>query len=287
MSGRGSCERPNLHLSRQTRKAKERLLRACATTPLSTSALRAGLQNTDHKSLIFLAMSNDQTSRHRGTSSAAHSSSVKIMNLRLCFLLSMAFTRCHGFVPTLRVSGLTRLVKLNESNDADNDPLGDDDDEIAPGKMRVSEIKAELEVREVDYSDCFDKESLVARLHESRATGKASPKIIEKFNKQKLEETFKEEKLELTDDDLLAATANDGTLPGGMQPEQFKQLISNPEVMALLQSPKVQEAMQLMMTGGRAELESKVKEDPELQETIAKLDSVISGGTADDDEPFQ
>lgn len=70
-------------------------------------------------------------------------------------------------------------------------------------------------------------------------------------------------------------TASDGTLPGGMDPDTFKKLIGNPEVMALLQSPKLQEAMQLMMTCGQEELEKKMTEDPELQKVVQKLDSVL------------
>ena len=51
---------------------------------------------------------------------------------------------------------------------------------------RQKEIKAELELRRVDFSDCFDKESLALRLAEARASGKADPEILDKFNKQKV-----------------------------------------------------------------------------------------------------
>ena len=153
---------------------------------------------------------------------------------------------------------------------------GDDDEEVVePGKMRVSEIKAELQLRGISYADCFDKESLIARLEAARASGKADPSILQNFNKQKLEQQFKEEKLELRDEYINAAVANDGTLPGGLTPDQFKKLTSNPEIMALLQSTMMQEAMTLMMTGGREELEKKLKENPELQETVRKLDKVM------------
>lgn len=90
-----------------------------------------------------------------------------------------------------------------------------------------------------------------------------------------LEQTFKEEKLDIKDEDLEKATASDGKLPGGMDPETFKKLIGNPEVMTLLQSPKMQEAMQLMMTCGQEELEKKMGEDPELQKVVQKLDGVM------------
>ena len=66
----------------------------------------------------------------------------------------------------------------------------DDEEEVEPGKMRVSEIKAELELRSVSYEDCFDKESLVARLESARAQGLADPSILDKFNRQKLEENI-------------------------------------------------------------------------------------------------
>lgn len=41
--------------------------------------------------------------------------------------------------------------------------------------MRVSEIKLELESLSIDYSDCFDKESLLERLHDAQS-GKVLPK---------------------------------------------------------------------------------------------------------------
>ena len=71
---------------------------------------------------------------------------------------------------------------------ADDDDDDDDEEEevVEPGKMRVSEIKAELDMRGINYKDCFDKESLQQRLSDARATGKANPKIIDNFNKQKV-----------------------------------------------------------------------------------------------------
>ena len=62
----------------------------------------------------------------------------------------------------------------------------DDEDDTEPGQMRVSEIKAELTMRKVDFGDCFDKESLVQRLTEARLSGKGDPSIIDDFNKQKV-----------------------------------------------------------------------------------------------------
>jgi hypothetical protein len=166
------------------------------------------------------------------------------------------------------------LASGTVSDDDDDDD--DDDEEIAPNNMRVAEIKAELDLREVSYADCFDKESLVERLEGARATGKANPKILEKFNKQKLEETFAEKKTEVTDEDINRAVAGDGRLPGGLTPDRYRKLTSNPEIMTLLQSTKMQEAMSLMMTGGQDELEGKLRDDPELKETLEKLSEIMA-----------
>ncbi len=152
---------------------------------------------------------------------------------------------------------------------------GDIEEFVEPGTMRVSEIRSELEMRGIDYFDCFDKESLAERLIEARATGKANPEIIEKFNKAKLEQTFREEKLEIKDEDLQKMTANDGTLPGGLSPETFQKMVGNAELMALLQSTKMQEAMKLIMTGGAEDFEKAMKADPELRETLGKLNQVM------------
>jgi hypothetical protein len=47
--------------------------------------------------------------------------------------------------------------------------------------------------------------------------------------------------------------------------------------MALLQNTKMQEAMKIMMTGGREKLEQKLRDDPELQEIVKALDKVLNG----------
>lgn len=170
------------------------------------------------------------------------------------------------------VTRLTRSSQTYMSEIVDGD-----DEEVEPGKMRVSEIKSELDMRGIKYTDCFDKESLVERLQEARAAGRADPSILNEFNKKKLEETFSGKKIEIRDEDLERIKANDGSLPGGMNPEMLKKLMGNSEIMALLQSPKMQEAMKLMMTGGREELEAAIVGDPELQQVIEKLNVVMGG----------
>lgn len=83
--------------------------------------------------------------------------------------------------------------------------------------------------------------------------------------------------MEIRDEDIAKATANDGSLPGGMDPEMFQKLANSPEIMTLLQNTKMQEAMKLMMTGGREELENAVKTDVELQQIVQKLDQLLRG----------
>jgi hypothetical protein len=179
----------------------------------------------------------------------------------------------HAFVvaPAARRTVLSSLFMSSEVSD-------DDDDEVVePGKMRVTEIKGELEMRGIRFDDCFDKEAMVERLEEARATGRADPSILKDFNKKKLEENFSGKKMEVTDEDLERIKANDGSLPGGMNPEMLKKLMGNPEIMALLQSPKMQVAMSVMMTGGREELDEAILRDPELQQVIQKLNTVMGG----------
>ena len=82
-----------------------------------------------------------------------------------------------------------KMTTTDESSAAIDEDDDDDEEEeevVEPGKMRVSEIKAELDMRGINYKDCFDKESLQQRLSDARATGKANPKIIDNFNKQKV-----------------------------------------------------------------------------------------------------
>ena len=101
-------------------------------------------------------------------------------------IVQNASTFCRGFdmigtrrsIP--RAFNSNDVLVLNSSNDSDNDMEEDDD----IGTMRISEMKSELKLRQVDFSDCFDKESLSRKLREARASGKADPTIIDQFNKQ-------------------------------------------------------------------------------------------------------
>lgn len=183
---------------------------------------------------------------------------VQVNTASLCIPLSASMVLYSGFFP-------------DESDD-------DEDDE--PGKMRVSEIKAELDLRKVSYADCFDKDSLVQRLTKARKEGAADPSILETFNKLNLDGIFSGESVQtmmkdMQDSDLEAAIAKDGTIPGGLKPDVFKKLISNPEILASLSSTKLQDAMKLMMTGNQSELEKKMEQDSELRQIVDKLDSTL------------
>ena len=177
--------------------------------------------------------------------------------------------------PTLAApSSLSRLHATGASaNEQDGViDLGEDDyEEVEPGKMRVSEIKAELNLRKVDYSDCFDKESLAARLANARMQGKADPSLVDDF-KQRIGE---KKSIDIDDEVLQSAVGGDGTLPGGMPPDMLKSLMANPELVELLQSEKMQSVMKLMMTGGQEAMQEAMEEDQEIYELVMKLNKVM------------
>merc|ERR1719438_528424 len=81
-------------------------------------------------------------------------------------------------------------------------------------QLLLSEIKAELSLRSVDYSDCFDKESLINKLAEARKEGKADPSLLNEFNKKKLESNMKGKSLsDISDEDISRIVGGDGNLP--------------------------------------------------------------------------
>ena len=91
----------------------------------------------------------------------------------------------------------------------------------------------------------------------------------------KADEVVLNEALALDDELIGKAAGGDGTLPGGMPPDMLKNLVSNPELMALMQNPKMQDVMKMMMTGGQEALEKAMKEDNEIYEIVTKLNSVM------------
>lgn len=61
----------------------------------------------------------------------------------------------------------------------------EDDEEVVPGKMKVSEIKAELDLRGVTSAGVVDRAELEALLLKARIEGKARPEILDTFNEQR------------------------------------------------------------------------------------------------------
>eukprot|EP00594_Rhizosolenia_setigera_P012449 CAMPEP_0178963460 /NCGR_PEP_ID=MMETSP0789-20121207/15041_1 /TAXON_ID=3005 /ORGANISM="Rhizosolenia setigera, Strain CCMP 1694" /LENGTH=129 /DNA_ID=CAMNT_0020647941 /DNA_START=112 /DNA_END=501 /DNA_ORIENTATION=+ len=62
-----------------------------------------------------------------------------------------------------------------------------------------------------------------------------------------------------------------------ISPEMADTLMSSPEIMALLQDPKMQECMRLLNTEGPESIEKAMSEDPELRELAAKLNELFGG----------
>ncbi len=79
----------------------------------------------------------------------------------------------------------------------------------------------------------------------------------------------------ISDASINAVLSSDGKLPGGLTPEQLKKLVSNPELMAMLQSVRMQEVMKLMMTSGPEALQKAMEEDEETKQLVMKLNEVM------------
>jgi len=120
-------------------------------------------------------------------------------------------------------------------------------EKFSENSMSIDEIKAELELRGVDYQDCISKNELVQRLIETRVTGKANPDILKSIQAQSGDDILISE---LDDDVLDQATAKDGSLPGGMSKDMLKALSGDPEIMRMLKDPKMQDIMGAVMSGG-------------------------------------
>ena len=145
-------------------------------------------------------------------------------------------------------------------------------------KMRVSELKSELDLRKVDYANMFEKDELARALADARAAGRADPSLIDDFNRGVAERAYAadggSDSVPELDDATAAAVASDGGLPGGMSPETLQELMSNPELMAMLQNPKMQEVMKKVMQGETA---TDLMDDPELKQMLAKVSSMTGG----------
>ena len=146
-------------------------------------------------------------------------------------------------------------------------------------KMRVSELKAELELRKIDTTNFFEKEELARALADARAEGRADPSLVDDFNRQSAESAFNAD-ADSSGPDMEAAAeaaAGDGGLPGGMSPDMLQSLIEDPEMMALLRNPKMQEIMKAVMTGG-PDAAKQYMDDPETRDMLAKVSKITGGG---------
>lgn len=139
-------------------------------------------------------------------------------------------------------------------------------------KMKVKDLKAELELRKVSTAGVMEKEELARLLADARASGKADPTMIDEFNKQALEKDLAGESVtpDIDAEAIKDAVASDGGLPGGMSPEALAALMANPEMMTLLRNPKMQEVMKKVMEDGPGAAESMMN-DPELKEMLDKV----------------
>lgn len=137
--------------------------------------------------------------------------------------------------------------------------------------MTLDELKAELDLRGVEYEDCVSKGELVERLAQSRTLGRADPGIVDRISEGSEEEI----KQALNSPQVEEVVARDGGLPGGLSPEMLRSLSSSPEVMQMLKDPKMQDIMRAVMTGG-PEAMKKYLSDPDAVLLLQRLSSVMS-----------
>ena len=202
-----------------------------------------------------------------------------VQQLRIYFISSLLLHNAvNGFAPCTYDKAVTSSHRRNRNPLSMVVEIGPNDDDVEPplpGQMKISEIKSELDLRGVSYSDCFDRESLELRLNEARCTGKADPSILDQFNKANEEAAKEGKSLEIDDTMLEDALGGDGTLPGGMPPDMLQEMLSDPEVVAMLRNPKMQEVMKLTMTGGQDAFEKAMKEDGDMYELVKKLNAIM------------
>ena len=176
-----------------------------------------------------------------------------------------------------------RVSMLRASEDASDGSIDVESKETTYAQcmsMKVSEIKAELELRKIGWEGLFEKEELAKLLAESRRKGKADPSLLDEFNKQSVNAAW-EATPDTTDvatesPDLSDATAADGALPGGMSPDMLKAASENPEIMGLLRNPKLQDVMRKMMADGPEATSEMLAADPEARELLQKFQSLSS-----------
>lgn len=167
-----------------------------------------------------------------------------------------------------------RYISFNSLLAAASDGAGasmndDDDEEAIPGKMKVGEIKAELDLRGVTYAGVFERSDLETLLLKARMEGKARPEILDTFNQQR-EDEEKRAGRATPDFDWDAAKAGDGNLPGGVDPEALQKLTSSQEMMEIMSNPRLQELMKAVMSKDNETMQ-KYMADAEILQLMARF----------------
>eukprot|EP00985_Skeletonema_marinoi_P028049 scaffold23853_cov154-Skeletonema_marinoi.AAC.3 len=60
-----------------------------------------------------------------------------------------------------------------------------------------------------------------------------------------------------------------------MPPDMLKTMMSDPELVSMLRSPKMQDVMKLLMTDGQEALEEVMKTDQETYECVLKVNQIM------------
>lgn len=99
------------------------------------------------------------------------------MRLLLVLLLGKSNTEVQAWTPSTSLKSISyeQALSTRKSNSllgplrtSRSEETEEDDSPVPISALRVSEIKQELEALKVDYTDCFDKESMVVRLLDAR-----------------------------------------------------------------------------------------------------------------------
>ena len=189
----------------------------------------------------------------------------------------LTFLVLGGRAPGSAQSRTPRCVRCSADEPIDVDAKEDDATFASCMKMKVGELKSELELRKIDISSMFEKDELARALADARAAGRADPSLLDDFNRQSAEAAFNSDGGPAVPDSVADAVASDGGLPGGMSPDKLQKLVQDPELMAMLRNPKMQEVMKKVMEGGPEAAVPEMMNDPEVKEMIQKI-SKITGG---------
>lgn len=180
------------------------------------------------------------------------------MFLLALLLVALLVVCSESFV----VGGNPRFAGVLRSSPFDNDSSGD---------LTVDELKAELEMRSIDYSNVITKNDLLRLLREARVTGKADPSIVDRWNELSTDDVIQDT---IEDEDLQDLVGKDGNLPGGMSPEMMKQLAAEPELQQMLRDPTMQAIMKDVMQGGPDAIK-KYLADADAMLMLQKLSGVL------------